>query len=87
MKDSRKDHGKPGVRIYINTHEELVDDKDLDYGEVIRLAYPEGPFTDDWVYTVTYSFEHGGGGELAAGSDPVKVKKEMSFVVGRSNRS
>jgi hypothetical protein len=87
MQDKRKDHGKPGVLIYINTHEFLVDDKELGYDEVIRLAFPEGPFSEEWVYTVTYSFAHGGGGELVAGGESVKVKKEMSFVVGRSNRS
>lgn len=87
LKDSRKDHGKPGVLIFINTHEFLVDDKELSYDEVIRLAWPDGPFTEEWVYTVTYSYAHGGGGELVAGGNPIKVKKEVSFVVGRSNRS
>ena len=87
MKDESKDHGKPPVPIFINTEDFQVDDKDLGYEEVIRLAFPEGPFTEEWTYTVTYSFAHGGGGDLVAGGDSVKVKKEMSFVVGRSHRS
>ncbi len=87
MKDESKDHGKPAVPIFINTDPFQVDDKELGYEEVIRLAYPEGPFTEEWTYTVTYSFAHGGGGDLVAGGEQVKVKKEMSFVVGRSHRS
>lgn len=80
-------HGKPGVLIYVNTREKTVDEKDLSYDEVLRLAYPGGPFTEEWIYTVTFSYAHGGGGEMATGGEPVKVKKEMSFVVGQSNRS
>jgi hypothetical protein len=87
MKDSRKDNSKPGTPVYVNTEEFLVDDKELGYDDVIRLAFPDGPFTEEWTYTVTYSFAHGGGGELVAGGEQVKVKKDMSYVVGRSNRS
>lgn len=80
-------HGKPDTLIYVNTHEKRVSDDELGYDQVVRIAFPEGPFTEEWAYTVTYSFAHGGGGELVAGGHPVKVKKEMSYVVGRSNRS
>ncbi len=78
---------KSGTLIYVNTHEHRVHEDELGYDAVVRLAYPQGPFSEEWAYTVTYSYAHGGGGELVTGGKPVKVKKEMSFVVGRSNRS
>ncbi len=80
-------HGRPKVIIYVNTRETLVDEKDLSFEEVVQLAYPDGPFTENIVYTVTYDYEHGGGGSMVKGGKPVKVKKGMVFSVGQSDKS
>lgn len=56
----------------------------ISYEEVVRLAFPQGPF--DATFSVDYATEHGPDGTLTK-SQSVKVHKEMSFNVIKSNRS
>lgn len=86
-KPNDTDHGRPPVTVYVNTRKEQVADKELSFDQVVRLAFPDGPFTENIVYTVTYDYEHGGGGSMVQGGEPVKVKKEMVFSVGKSDKS
>ncbi|MES2784291.1 MAG: multiubiquitin domain-containing protein [Pseudomonadota bacterium] len=81
------DHGRPAVTVFVNTRKEEVAEKELSFDQVVRLAFPQGPFTENIVYTVTYDYEHGGGGSMAPGGESVKVKKEMVFSVGQSDKS
>ena len=74
-----------------NDHEIVVNGKlrtfagdTITYDQLIRIAFPEGPF--DVLFTVSYANPHGKDGTLAPGQD-TKVKKGMSFNVVKTNRS
>lgn len=56
----------------------------ITYEEVVRLAYPEGPF--DIIYTVAYVNPHGHDGTLAPGQK-TNVHEGMEFRVRKTNRS
>lgn len=76
-------HNKP-VQIVINGQLHTVTQQRISYEEVVRLAFPEGPF--DITYAVDYASEHGQDGTLTKGQS-TKVHKGMSFNVIKSNRS
>lgn len=79
---------KPGKEktydIVINGQQEAVSEHHLTYEEVVRLAFPQGPF--DNLYSVSYANPHGHDGTLAPGQKTV-VKDGMSFNVIKTNRS
>ncbi len=56
----------------------------ITYEEVVKLAYPEGPF--DIIYTVAYTSPHGHDGTLAPGQK-TSVHDGMEFRVRKTNRS
>jgi len=56
----------------------------ITYEEVVRLAYPEGPF--DVIYTVAYVNPHGHDGTLAPGQE-TSVHEGVEFRVRKTNRS
>ena len=70
--------------IVVNGRPRTVTDDTISYDQVVRLAFPEGPF--DTVYTVSYANPHGKDGTLAPGQD-THVKEGMSFNVIKTNRS
>lgn len=70
--------------IVINGQQETVKDNHLTYEQVVRLAFPAGPF--DILYSVTYANPHGHDGTLAPGQKVI-VKDGMSFNVVKTNRS
>lgn len=70
--------------IVINGQQETVKDNHLTYEQVVRLAFPGGPF--DILYSVTYANPHGHDGTLAPGQK-VTVKDGMSLNVVKTNRS
>lgn len=72
------------VDIVINGQQETVHDNHLTYEQVVRLAFPGGPF--DILYSVTYANPRGHDGTLAPGQK-VTVKDGMSFNVVKTNRS
>ena len=76
-------HNK-SVQIVINGQPITISQQRISYEEVVRLAFPEGPF--DVTYAVDYATEHGPDGTLTKGQS-TKVHKEMSFNVIKSNRS
>ena len=70
--------------IFVNGKPREVEGKTISYDEVVRLAFPEGPF--DIIYTVAYANLHGNDGTLAPGQD-TKVREGMEFRVRKTNRS
>lgn len=70
--------------IIVNARPRTFSEHKISYEQVVRLAFPEGPF--DTLYTVSYANPHGKDGTLAPGQD-AEVKDEMSFNVGKTNRS
>lgn len=72
------------AEIFVNTIPHAVTQKRISYEEVVRLAFPQGPF--DVTYSVDYANEHGKDGTLSKGQD-TKVHNGMHFNVIKSNRS
>lgn len=82
---SKGGHGRH-VEIIINAERFDVEEKRLTFRELCLLAFPDGQFSDNVAWTVTYSDPHGPEGSLVDG-DSIKVKKGMVFNVGRSDKS
>lgn len=80
-----KDHQ---VTIMVNAEPHEVDDKEITFDELVRLAYDGSPPTgDNWEFTVTYRKAHGNKeGSLVAGGS-VKVKDGMIFNVTGTDKS
>ncbi|WP_158642270.1 multiubiquitin domain-containing protein [Actinomadura sp. WAC 06369] len=76
------------VTIIVNTRSYGWDSKVITFEQVVELAYPGQPPTDQNTYTVRYSRGHGGhgAGSLTAGHS-VRVKKGMVFDVIRTSQS
>ncbi|MEU7890729.1 multiubiquitin domain-containing protein [Microbispora bryophytorum] len=82
------DRGPRPVTIIVNTRSYPWEAKDITFEQVVELAYPGQPPTDQDAYTVRYSRGHDGhgSGSLTAGHS-VKVKNGMVFDVFRTSRS
>lgn len=70
--------------IVVNGKARQTEEKFISYDDVVRLAFPEGPF--DIIYTVAYVNPHGHDGTLAPGQS-TKVQEGMEFRVRKTNRS
>jgi hypothetical protein len=72
------------AQIVINAQQHTVTQQRISYDDVVRLAFPAGPF--DITYSVDYANQHGKDGPLSKGQD-TKVHEGMVFNVIKSNRS
>lgn len=79
-------HTDRGFIIFINTREFTVHQKTLTYQQLVDLAFPGDVPSQDKVYDITYSNEHGSDAKIGVGGD-VKLKEGMVFHVGLTNRS
>jgi hypothetical protein len=86
--DQSHGHGKPAVKIIVNTREFEWVEKEISYLQVYDLAFPNEPLAEGDVARIEYSRGHGGGGngKLTPG-ESVKVKPEMVFDVYVTVRS
>jgi hypothetical protein len=70
--------------IVVNGRPRQFEGPTITYDEVVRLAFPEGPF--DFIYTVVYINPHGHDGTLAP-DQRTAVHDGMEFHVRKTNRS
>lgn len=70
--------------IFVNGKPRQFEGKTISYDQVVRLAFPDGPF--DIIFTVTYVNPHGHDDTLAPGQS-TKVQEGMEFRVRKTNRS
>lgn len=84
--ESKLESSKPDKNheIVVNGKKKHVEGPKITYDQVVRLAYPEGPF--DVIYTVAYTNPNGHDGTLAPGQE-TKVHDGMEFRVRKTNRS
>ena len=79
------DHHEPKPhRIVVNGRPKEFVGARITYDELVKLAFPDGPF--NVIYTVTYINRDGLDGTLGAGQS-TRVTEEMEFHVGKTNRS
>jgi Multiubiquitin len=85
---TEEDHRHRPVTIIINTRSHPWDAEHISYEQVVELAYPGQPITDQDSVTVRFSRGHDGhgSGTMTAGHH-VKVKNGMVFDAYRTNRS
>ncbi|MEU9370458.1 multiubiquitin domain-containing protein [Streptomyces avermitilis] len=81
-------HGHQPVTIIVNARPHPWEAKEITFEQVVDLAYPGQPPTEQDTFTVRYSRGHDGhgSGTLTAGRS-VGVKKGMVFDVYRTSRS
>lgn len=77
---------KPEVTIYVNTEPFPWERHKITYDEVVRLAFPNGPFRGDVKYAVMWTKPDGQEGALRVGQS-VSVENEMSFDVRNADKS
>ena len=73
--------------IKINTDEMAVQQQTLTFEDICRLAFPDGPFGGNILYTVTYSGPHRGEGHMVADSVPLQLENGLKLYVGNTDRS
>lgn len=75
------------VTITVNGRERTVEDKELSFEELVRLAF-ENPASGPYiVFTITYRKGHGNKAGTLAPGESVKVKEGMIFNVTATDRS
>lgn len=70
--------------IIVNGKQRQFQGPIITYDDVVRLAFPDGPF--DVIYTVAYTNPNGHDGTLAPGQK-APVHDGMEFRVRKTNRS
>ncbi|HDR9041136.1 TPA: multiubiquitin domain-containing protein [Burkholderia vietnamiensis] len=74
-------------KVYVNTEEKIVEGKFLTFQEVVKLAFPDGPFGDRIVYSVLYHYEHETQEYTLDKGQKVEVRNGMVFDVDNADRS
>jgi hypothetical protein len=74
--------------IIVNSRPKIVTSRELEYPEVLQLAFDPVPTGPDYLFTVVYRRGHGNKpeGTLVAGQS-VRVKEGMIFDVTATNKS
>ncbi|MBK9132438.1 MAG: multiubiquitin domain-containing protein [Gammaproteobacteria bacterium] len=81
--------GKPepaGTTIYVNTDPVVWDRPQISYDELVKLAFPNGPFDDNVRYSITWTKPDGSEGAMLKGGK-VKVVDGMKFDVRNTDKS
>lgn len=78
---------KHQVVIVVNGRQRTVDEKEITFDEVVKLAFDSPPSGDNVVYSITYRRAEGNkSGTLEEGGS-VKVKEGMIFDVTPTDKS
>lgn len=78
------------ITIIVNGRPKEVEQKEITYREVVKLAFPNATFGTNIVYTVTYkgaADDCKPQGQLTPNSHPVKIKNKTKFNVTRTDKS
>jgi hypothetical protein len=81
--------GKPepaGTTIFINTDPVVWDRAEIGYDDLVKLAFPDGPFDGNVRYSITWTKPDGSEGAVLKGGR-VKVVDGMKFDVRNTDKS
>jgi hypothetical protein len=87
---SRAPQGHPDKTtfdIVVNGEAKTWDHKKINYEQIVKLAFPNGPTGGDIRYSVTWTKPDGTEGSLRPGQPPVDVVDEMIFDVRNTDKS
>lgn len=73
--------------IFVNAEEKSVPGKEIGFDELVKLAFPQGPFGGDWIYTITYRKAEGKPEGILEPGGAVKIKDGTVFNVTQTNKS
>ena len=80
------EHHHGPYHIVVNGEEKVVHEMRLTFFEVCKIAFPNGPFGPNIVYTVTYTTQSGIERRMVEG-DYVDLENGMVFNVGNTDKS
>lgn len=80
------EHHHGPYHIVVNGEEKVVHEMRLTFFEVCKIAFPNGPFGPNIVYTVTYTTQSGIERRMVEG-DHVDLENGMVFNVGNTDKS
>ena len=75
-----------GTTIYVNTDPVVWDRPQISYDELVKLAFPQGPFDGNVRYSITWAKPDGSEGALLKGGN-IKVVDGMKFDVRNTDKS
>jgi len=79
--------GKPaGTTIYVNTEPVVWDRPQISYEDLVKLAFPDGPFDGNVRYSITWTKPDGSEGAVLKGGK-VNVVEGMKFDVRNTDKS
>ena len=79
--------GKPaGTTIFVNTEAVVWNRPQINYDELVKLAFPNGPFNGNVRYTITWTKPDGSEGAVLKGGK-VTVVDGMKFDVRNTDKS
>lgn len=82
------DKNKKKVTIIVNGTPFEVEKEEMDYNEIVTLAFPDFPLHPERLYSVTYKKGHGEKPEgILSPGGSVKVKNDMTFNVKHTGQS
>lgn len=93
LKEHENEHGeemrKKEITIIVNGARREIQEKELSFEEVIKLAFGQYDTADNIAYTVTFSYKKGHQNDkgILVSGDSVKVKEGMVFNVTKTTRS
>ena len=73
--------------VIVNGEEIVVHQNAMTFEQVCLLAFPNGPFGENIVYTVTYTYASWEGDHILNKGQTVAIKNRMVFNVGNTDRS
>lgn len=84
MNDEKNDKE---VTIFVNGTSEKWEHKTINYEQIVKLAFPNGPHGGNIRYSVTWTKPDGTEGSLRPGSGPIDVINNMKFDVRNTDKS
>jgi hypothetical protein len=78
--------GQKGIEIFVNTESVIWDKPQISYDDLVRLAFPNGPFDGNVRYSIAWTKPDGQEGCLLKG-ERMKVVKGIRFDVRNTDKS
>jgi len=78
---------RPSFQIVVNGQAEIWSQPKINYEQIVRLAFPDGPWGGDIRYNVSWTKPDGQEGSLRPSSKPIDVTEGMMFDVRNTDKS
>ena len=92
MSQNNHNHEDADVRhdniyhVIVNGEQKQIQKKQLSFHEVCELAFPHGPFNENVIYTVSFSYPDGTDGSMVK-HEFLEINNGIIFHVGNTDKS